>query len=185
MVWNGSTELGVGRATASNGMQFVVARYNPPGNVLGKFQDNVFTANGKPSVKPSSGSNNNTTTTSNNNNRNSKPKNPASGERQSTYLKLLSLDSSSTFSTPLRSSDNSRAFTITNVTEDGEIVNTSENCIRLNLQPTTMTSTTQTTTETSTMTMTFEQIRSFEKLDLRRLDTKSMNLTIKMDKRAK
>lgn len=50
LVWNGSTEVGVGRATASNGMQFVVARYNPPGNVLGKFPDNVFPANGKAPV---------------------------------------------------------------------------------------------------------------------------------------
>ncbi|XP_066911241.1 uncharacterized protein [Clytia hemisphaerica] len=65
LVWNGSTELGVGRATASNGMQFVVARYNPPGNILGKFPDNVFSSNGKPPPTTSSNNSNNNRTTRN------------------------------------------------------------------------------------------------------------------------
>ncbi len=41
VVWVDSVELGVGKATAANGMQFVVARYFPPGNILGRFPDNV------------------------------------------------------------------------------------------------------------------------------------------------
>ena len=86
LVWNGSTELGVGRATASNGMQFVVARYNPPGNMLGKFQNNVFPANGKPTVKPSSGNNNNNNRRAGGN-KPSKPQTTSSGAtgRQSKY----------------------------------------------------------------------------------------------------
>ena len=41
VVWVESRELGVGKATAANGMQFVVARYFPPGNMLGSFPENV------------------------------------------------------------------------------------------------------------------------------------------------
>ncbi len=41
VVWVDSVELGVGKATSSNGMQFVVARYSPPGNILGRFPENV------------------------------------------------------------------------------------------------------------------------------------------------
>lgn len=62
VVWTGSTEIGVARSTASNGMQFVVARYNPPGNVIGRFPENVFKANSKPQ-RPASNNNNNTRST--------------------------------------------------------------------------------------------------------------------------
>ena len=41
VVWVDSVELGVGKATSPNGMQFVVARYFPPGNFLGRFPENV------------------------------------------------------------------------------------------------------------------------------------------------
>ena len=40
-MWAESTEVGVGKAIASSGMQFVVARYYPPGNNLRKFAENV------------------------------------------------------------------------------------------------------------------------------------------------
>ena len=42
VVWAESIELGVGRATSEDGMQFVVARYYPAGNMMGDFADNVF-----------------------------------------------------------------------------------------------------------------------------------------------
>eukprot|EP00795_Rhopilema_esculentum_P014681 gene14681-5774_t len=48
VVWVDSIELGVGKATAPNGMQFVVARYYPPGNILGRFPDNVKGSGSKP-----------------------------------------------------------------------------------------------------------------------------------------
>ena len=41
IVWVGSRELGAGKAVSSTGAQFVVARYQPPGNVVGQFPDNV------------------------------------------------------------------------------------------------------------------------------------------------
>ncbi|CAN0359278.1 unnamed protein product [Lampetra fluviatilis] len=43
MVWRSSRKLGVGRARASDGSTFVVARYFPAGNVVnpGQFRDNV------------------------------------------------------------------------------------------------------------------------------------------------
>jgi len=40
VVWAGSTELGIGYAE-KNGAVFVVANYNPPGNVQGQFPANV------------------------------------------------------------------------------------------------------------------------------------------------
>ncbi|CAI9738262.1 protein PRY1 isoform X2 [Octopus vulgaris] len=42
VVWKGSKELGIGRGCAEDGSYFVVANYRPAGNVLGKFEDNVF-----------------------------------------------------------------------------------------------------------------------------------------------
>lgn len=36
MVWNHSTELGMGQATCSDGTIIIVAEYNPPGNYLGQ-----------------------------------------------------------------------------------------------------------------------------------------------------
>ncbi|XP_048580166.1 Golgi-associated plant pathogenesis-related protein 1 isoform X2 [Nematostella vectensis] len=41
VVWAGSTEMGAGKATSSSGAHFVVARYTPPGNVMGQFPENV------------------------------------------------------------------------------------------------------------------------------------------------
>ena len=51
VVWVDSVELGVGKATAPNGMQFVVARYYPPGNILGRFPDNVKGSGAKPAKR--------------------------------------------------------------------------------------------------------------------------------------
>lgn len=46
VAWKGTTELGVGRAsnTKSNGMvcTYVVGRYRPAGNFMGKFKENVL-----------------------------------------------------------------------------------------------------------------------------------------------
>ena len=39
--------------TASNGMHFAVARYYPPGNVMGKFEDNVFPVMTEPNLTTS------------------------------------------------------------------------------------------------------------------------------------
>lgn len=44
MVWKSSNKLGVGKAVASDGSTFVVARYFPAGNITnqGHFQANVL-----------------------------------------------------------------------------------------------------------------------------------------------
>lgn len=41
VIWMGSRELGVGIAKSRNGQIFVVANYDPPGNFLGQFKENV------------------------------------------------------------------------------------------------------------------------------------------------
>lgn len=41
LVWATSRELGVGWAIAPDGTTYYVARYSPPGNTLGSFEDNV------------------------------------------------------------------------------------------------------------------------------------------------
>ena len=40
LVWAGTTEVGIGRATKGQ-TTYVVANYVPPGNVIGKFPENV------------------------------------------------------------------------------------------------------------------------------------------------
>ena len=44
MVWNNTKKMGVGKASASDGSSFVVARYFPAGNVVnqGFFEENVL-----------------------------------------------------------------------------------------------------------------------------------------------
>lgn len=43
VVWKESNELGMGRAQTADGkLTYVVARYNPAGNLLNHFQENVF-----------------------------------------------------------------------------------------------------------------------------------------------
>lgn len=46
MVWKNTKKLGVGKATASDGSSFVVARYFPAGNITnqGHFENNVLPA---------------------------------------------------------------------------------------------------------------------------------------------
>ncbi|XP_012694483.1 GLI pathogenesis-related 2, like [Clupea harengus] len=46
MVWKSSCKLGVGKAVASDGSTFVVARYTPAGNIVnqGHFETNVLPA---------------------------------------------------------------------------------------------------------------------------------------------
>lgn len=41
VVWKDSTEVGCGRAKSSRGGTYVVCNYNPPGNYLGRFPENV------------------------------------------------------------------------------------------------------------------------------------------------
>ena len=41
MVWKGSTEVGIGRAFGKSGQTFVIALYQPPGNMRGKYEVNV------------------------------------------------------------------------------------------------------------------------------------------------
>lgn len=41
LVWSNSKELGIGTAQSKSGNFFLVARYNPPGNIDGQFNDNV------------------------------------------------------------------------------------------------------------------------------------------------
>uniref|UniRef100_A0A8C5TGA3 GLI pathogenesis related 2 n=1 Tax=Malurus cyaneus samueli TaxID=2593467 RepID=A0A8C5TGA3_9PASS len=44
MVWKSTKKMGVGKASASDGSTFVVARYDPAGNVVnpGYYQENVL-----------------------------------------------------------------------------------------------------------------------------------------------
>ena len=44
VVWKGSRILGCGKAKSSTGKVFVVCNYDPQGNYLGQFQDNVIRA---------------------------------------------------------------------------------------------------------------------------------------------
>lgn len=41
MVWKESKEMGIGMAKGKNGKTYVVANYNPKGNFIGKFINNV------------------------------------------------------------------------------------------------------------------------------------------------
>ena len=41
VIWASSKEVGLGKATSSNGMSFVVARYSPAGNNLSGFENNI------------------------------------------------------------------------------------------------------------------------------------------------
>ena len=41
VIWVSSKEVGLGKATSSNGMSFVVARYSPAGNNLNEFENNI------------------------------------------------------------------------------------------------------------------------------------------------
>lgn len=41
LIWKGSRKLGVGKATNSSGQTYIVANYDPPGNFIGRFAQNV------------------------------------------------------------------------------------------------------------------------------------------------
>jgi len=47
MIWRDTKELGVAKTTASDGVQYVVARYSPPGNVVGEFKNGIRRARGQ------------------------------------------------------------------------------------------------------------------------------------------
>lgn len=42
IVWKNTSEIGVGKAKTPDGKVFVVARYKPAGNVVNRFEQNVF-----------------------------------------------------------------------------------------------------------------------------------------------
>ncbi|XP_030373575.1 Golgi-associated plant pathogenesis-related protein 1-like [Scaptodrosophila lebanonensis] len=41
IIWKTTTDLGVGSAKSADGMDYVVVRYKPPGNIDGQLQENV------------------------------------------------------------------------------------------------------------------------------------------------
>ncbi|XP_071801937.1 uncharacterized protein [Asterias amurensis] len=47
VIWKDTKELGIAKAIAGNGRVFVVANYRPPGNVMGRFPENVLPPNSK------------------------------------------------------------------------------------------------------------------------------------------
>ncbi|XP_061397250.1 uncharacterized protein LOC133332899 [Musca vetustissima] len=54
LVWQESTQLGVGVVKNRNDRTWVVCNYDPPGNILGKFEDNVLRPKGRqPKPQPS------------------------------------------------------------------------------------------------------------------------------------
>ncbi|XP_030374306.1 uncharacterized protein LOC115623894 [Scaptodrosophila lebanonensis] len=46
VIWKSSKKMGVGKAKSSSGAYYVVARYTPAGNVVGKFKENVLPLSG-------------------------------------------------------------------------------------------------------------------------------------------
>jgi len=55
VVWAGSLEMGVAKAGEDTGSQYVVARYSPPGNVMGQYQENVHPKGTKATKEEKSG----------------------------------------------------------------------------------------------------------------------------------
>jgi hypothetical protein len=47
LIWRGTKEFGVAKSIGADGAQYVVARYNPPGNTLGEFKDSIRRARGQ------------------------------------------------------------------------------------------------------------------------------------------
>lgn len=43
MVWKNSKELGIGWVQKDDGTTYVVGNYDPPGNIMGQYYENVFT----------------------------------------------------------------------------------------------------------------------------------------------
>lgn len=41
LIWKNSTELGMAMAKNNKGQTYIVANYNPRGNIIGQFNDNV------------------------------------------------------------------------------------------------------------------------------------------------
>lgn len=41
MIWKDSKEVGMGRAKSKSGRQIIVANYNPAGNFVGRYTENV------------------------------------------------------------------------------------------------------------------------------------------------
>ena len=44
VVWKNTRQIGLGKAFGKDGRVFVVVVYHPPGNVIGRFKDNVQAA---------------------------------------------------------------------------------------------------------------------------------------------
>jgi len=79
LVWRGSKELGIGTAQSKSGNFFLVARYSPPGNIDGLFQDNV------PDAKETTSDERQQDNKENNNNLDNRP--PAQDESSSSQSK--------------------------------------------------------------------------------------------------
>lgn len=47
MIWKDTKEFGVAKSVAADGSQYVVARYHPPGNVVGEFKNCIRRARGQ------------------------------------------------------------------------------------------------------------------------------------------
>ncbi|XP_077986547.1 uncharacterized protein LOC144440946 [Glandiceps talaboti] len=50
LVWKSSTEFGIGKVKAKDGRVFIVANYQPPGNMKDQYENNVFRSSGKGAV---------------------------------------------------------------------------------------------------------------------------------------
>lgn len=45
LVWKGSHSMGIAMVKGKSGRIVIVANYNPPGNIMGQFMDNVLKPN--------------------------------------------------------------------------------------------------------------------------------------------
>lgn len=45
MLWKSSKEIGIGMARVPGGKTYVVANFDPAGNIVGQFKDNVVEPN--------------------------------------------------------------------------------------------------------------------------------------------
>lgn len=93
VVWASTTQVGVAKAVGSNGMQFVVARYLPAGNVLRQFDENVFRSGSSPFRNGNNTNNRNTDNRSNGGNRNAgrrpDPTSPPAGKQSKLLVSTL------------------------------------------------------------------------------------------------
>ncbi|XP_072016718.1 uncharacterized protein [Amphiura filiformis] len=56
VVWKDSKELGIGKAITNSGKIIIVGNYKPPGNIAGRYKDNIFPVGGGDMKKGGAGS---------------------------------------------------------------------------------------------------------------------------------